>query len=71
VVVGSTTTGPGFLLPVLAAPFLGATQVRERPSVVGTLIAIFILGVSIRGLQLAGAAVRVTTGLAAAYCFLL
>jgi len=57
---GSTATGPGYLLPALAAVFLGATQVRERPNVVGTLIAIFLLGTGIKGLQLAGAANWVT-----------
>lgn len=57
---GSTTTGPGYLLPSIAALFLGATQVRERANVVGTLIAIFVLGTGIKGLQLAGAATWVT-----------
>lgn len=57
---GSTTTGPGYLLPAIAALFLGATQVRERPNVVGTMIAIFLLGTGIKGLQLAGAANWVT-----------
>ena len=50
----------GYLLPVIAALFLGATQVRERPNVGGTLIAIFLLGTGIKGLQLAGAATWVT-----------
>jgi ribose transport system permease protein len=57
---GSTATGPGYLLPALAAVFLGATQVRERPNVVGTMIAIFLLGTGIKGLQLSGAATWVT-----------
>ena len=57
---GSTTIGPGYLLPAIAALFLGATQVRERANVVGTLIAIFLLGTGIKGLQLAGAATWVT-----------
>lgn len=52
---GSTTTGPGYLLPVIAGLFLGATQVRDRPNVLGTLIAIFLLGTGIKGLQLGGA----------------
>lgn len=52
---GSTDVGPGYLLPVVAALFLGATQVRERPNVVGTIIAVFLLGTGIKGLQLAGA----------------
>lgn len=57
---GSTTTGPGYLLPSIAALFLGATQVRERANVLGTIIAIFVLGTGIKGLQLAGAATWVT-----------
>lgn len=57
---GSTSVGPGYLLPVVAALFLGATQVRERPNVIGTIIAIFLLGTGIKGLQLAGAATWAT-----------
>lgn len=57
---GSTTTGPGYLLPSIAAVFLGATQVRDRANVLGTIIAIFLLGTGIKGLQLAGAATWVT-----------
>lgn len=57
---GSTTTGPGYLLPSIAALFLGATQVRDRANVLGTIIAIFLLGTGIKGLQLAGAATWVT-----------
>jgi ribose transport system permease protein len=57
---GTTTVGPGYLLPAIAALFLGATQVRDRPNVAGTLIAILLLGTGIEGLQLAGAATWVT-----------
>ena len=57
---GSTAIGPGYLLPVIAALFLGATQVRERPNVIGTVIAIFLLGTGIKGLQLAGASTWAT-----------
>jgi ribose transport system permease protein len=56
----STTIGPGYLLPSIAALFLGATQVRDRANVIGTLIAILLLGTGIKGLQLAGAATWVT-----------
>lgn len=58
--VAATTTGPGFLLPALAALLLGATQVRERANVMGTLIAVILLGTGIKGLQLAGADTWVT-----------
>lgn len=57
---GSTAIGPGYLLPVIAALFLGATQVRERANVIGTLIAVFLLGTGIKGLQLAGASAWAT-----------
>ena len=57
---GSTAIGPGYLLPVIAALFLGATQVRERPNVVGTMIAVFLLGTGVKGLQLAGASAWAT-----------
>lgn len=58
--VAATSTGPGFLLPALAALLLGATQVRNRANVVGTLIAVLLLGTGIKGLQLAGAESYVT-----------
>lgn len=57
---GSTTTGPGYLFPAIAALFLGSTQVRERPNVVGTIVAIALLGTGIKGLQLAGASTWTT-----------
>jgi ribose transport system permease protein len=57
---GSTTTGPGYLLPAIAALFLGATQIKNRPNVAGTIIAVLLLGTGIKGLQLAGAATWVT-----------
>jgi ribose transport system permease protein len=55
--VGQSTdqTGAGYLLPALAAVFLGATQVRSRVNVLGTLIAVYLLGTGIKGLQLMGA----------------
>lgn len=57
---GSTTVGPGYLLPVIAVLFLGATQVKDRPNVVGAIIALFLLGIGIKGLQLAGADIWTT-----------
>lgn len=53
--VAATATAPGYLLPALAALLLGATQVRDRANVAGTLIALILLGTGIKGLQLAGA----------------
>lgn len=55
---GDPTTGPGYLLPAFAAAMLGSTQIkRGRYNVVGTLIAVYVLAVGIKGLQLAGAPV--------------
>lgn len=56
----ASTIGPGYLLPAIAALFLGATQVRDRVNVVGTIIAVFLLGTGVKGLQLAGAQTWVT-----------
>lgn len=55
--VGSATsqTGPAFLLPAVAALFLGETQIRSRVNVWGTLLAVFLIGTGIKGLQLIGA----------------
>lgn len=54
---GSQDAGPPFLLPTFAAVFLGATQVRPgRFNVPGTLIAVFLLAIGVKGLQLVGAA---------------
>ena len=52
---GATSTGPAYLLPVFAAIFLGATQVKDRSNVVGTMIAVLLIGTGIKGLQLSGA----------------
>jgi ribose transport system permease protein len=61
VAVGSPTIGPSYLLAVFAAVFLGATQVRPgRPNVWGTLIAVYVLGLGVTGLQLAGQSAWVT-----------
>jgi ribose transport system permease protein len=49
------TTGGGYLLPAYAAAFLGTTQVKPgRFNVWGTLLAIYMLGTGIQGLQLVG-----------------
>ena len=51
----SETTASGYLLPAVATVFLGTTQVRRRPNVGGTIIALYLLGTGIKGLQLEGA----------------
>ena len=53
--VATTQTGPGYLLAAVAALFLGETQVRSRVNVWGTVIAVFLIGTGIKGLQLLGA----------------
>lgn len=48
--------GPEFLLPALAAAFLGATTIRPgRFNVIGTTVAVILVAVGITGLQLNGA----------------
>lgn len=44
--------GPGFLFPAVAAVFFGASQLRGRPNVWGTMIAVFTLAFGVKGLQL-------------------
>ena len=44
--------GPGFLFPAIAAVFFGASQLRGRPNVWGTMIAVFTLAFGVKGLQL-------------------
>lgn len=52
--------GPQYLLPAFAAAFLGTTQLKlGRFNVWGTVLAVYILGVGVQGLQLAGATVWV------------
>nr|WP_246414304.1 ABC transporter permease [Microbacterium thalassium] len=52
---GDPTVGPSFLLPALTAVFLGSTQFRGgRFNVLGTIVAMYVLAVGIKGLQLAG-----------------
>ncbi len=58
--IGSTVTGPGYLLPTIAAVFFGATQVQTRVNVVGTVLALLVIGTGIKGLQLSGAEAWVT-----------
>jgi ribose transport system permease protein len=53
----SPTTGPSYLLPAFAAAFLGSTQISPgRFNVVGTLLAVYVLAIGVKGLQLVGAA---------------
>ena len=52
---GDPTVGPGYLLPVIAAVFLGSTQFRGgRFNIWGTVVAAYVLAVGVKGLQLAG-----------------
>lgn len=52
---GPPNLGSGFLLPAYASAFLGSTMIRPgRFNVPGLVIALFILGFGINGLQLAG-----------------
>ena len=56
--VGDPTVGPGYLLPAYAAAFLGSTQFHGgRYNVWGSIIAVLVLAVGVKGLQLAGAPV--------------
>lgn len=49
----SLTWGSSILLPAFAAVFLGSTQIKPgRVNVWGTILAIFVLAVGVRGLQL-------------------
>ena len=54
--IATTATGPGFLLPAVAALFLGETQIRSRVNVWGTVLAVLLIGTGIKGLELMGAA---------------
>lgn len=56
--LGSAAPDQGFsyLLPIFAAALLGTTQIHPgRPSVMGTIVAVILLAVGIKGLQLTGA----------------
>lgn len=51
------TLGPGYTIPALTACFLGATAIKPGFfNVWGTLVGILLIGVSVNGLVLAGAA---------------
>lgn len=51
----SVAVGPGFLLPALAACFLGTTtDERGRFNVFGTIVAIFLIAVGVTGLEQLG-----------------
>jgi ribose transport system permease protein len=53
---GDFTVGDPYLFPAAAAIFLGATQVRPGVfNVWGTVIAVYSLGIIVKGLELAGA----------------
>jgi ribose transport system permease protein len=53
------TVGPGYLFPAIAAVFLGASQLSQRPNVWGTLIAYFALAFGIQGLALSASSAAV------------
>ena len=48
----SSSIGPGYLFPAVAAVFFGASQFSGRPNVWGTVVAYFSLAFGIKGLQL-------------------
>lgn len=48
----SAEYGPNFLFAAFAAVFFGATQIKGRPNVWGTLLALYVLAVAVAGLQL-------------------
>lgn len=53
---GDPTIAQSYLLPAFAAAFLGSTQFYSgRFNVAGTLVAVVVLAVGVKGLQLAGA----------------
>lgn len=53
---GDPTVGPGYLLPVYAAAFLGSTQFRGgRYNVWGAVLSVYVLAIGVKGLQLGGA----------------
>ena len=49
----SNSFGPPLLFPAFAAVFLGSTQIRSRPNVWGTILAVYTLAFGVKGLQLA------------------
>ena len=60
----SAALGPEYLLPAFAAAFLGMTMLKPgRFNVGGTILAIFLLGTGVQGLQLVGGEVWVDSPL--------
>jgi ribose transport system permease protein len=57
--VFASSIGPGYLFPAVAAVFLGASQLSQRPNVWGTLIAYFALAFGIQGLVLSASSASV------------
>ncbi len=54
--VGQSSVGPEYLLPAFVGALLGATSVRPgRANVWGTILAVLLLGVTVAGLEQAGA----------------
>jgi ribose transport system permease protein len=52
----SPDLGPLYLLPTFTAAFLGSTQIKNgRFNVWGTVLAVYVLAIGVKGLQLAGA----------------
>lgn len=48
----SSSIGPAYLFPAIAAVFFGASQFSRRPNVWGTLVALYSLQFGVKGLQL-------------------
>lgn len=48
----SSSVGPAYLFPAIAAVFFGASQFSRRPNVWGTLVALYSLQFGVKGLQL-------------------
>ena len=48
----TSTVGPPLLFPAVAAVFFGASQLRGRPNVWGTIIAVYTLAFGIKGIGL-------------------
>ena len=55
--IANPQSGPDYVLPALAAAFLGSTTIRPGHfNVTGTILAVYFVGVILSGLALAGAA---------------
>ena len=48
----ASSVGPPLLFPAVAAVFFGASQLRGRPNVWGTIIAVYTLAFGIKGIGL-------------------